>query len=148
MVITNECIVIFSAQFFITIQESDSHMPSVSARDEESIDSLIRRLKRIVERTGIHKELRKREFFQKPSKIKQRAMAAAKKRYMKKISREQAMMESQHGRGAKRSSASSSAATAGRGGRGGARGATGTARSGTGAARAAGGGARGRRDDA
>ena len=82
-------------------------MPSVSARDEESIDSLIRRLKRIVERSGIHKELRKREFFQKPSKVKQREIAAAKKRYMKKISREQAMLESLQGHGAKRSSSSS-----------------------------------------
>lgn len=83
-------------------------MPSVSARDEESIDSLIRRLKRIVERSGIHKELRKREFFQKPSKVKQREIAAAKKRYMKKISREQAMLESLQGHGSKQRSASSS----------------------------------------
>ncbi len=64
-------------------------MPSVRIRDGESIDSAMRRFKRAVEKAGIPKELRRREFYQKGSAIRKREAAAARKRHLKKLMREQ-----------------------------------------------------------
>ena len=64
-------------------------MPSVRLREGESVDSAIRRFKRAVEKAGIPKELRRREFHQTRSQINQRKMAAAKKRHLKRVSRDQ-----------------------------------------------------------
>lgn len=64
-------------------------MPSVRMRDGESIDSAIRRFKRAVEKAGIPKELRRREFYQKGSMVRKRKAAAARKRHLKKLTREQ-----------------------------------------------------------
>ena len=64
-------------------------MPMVRVRDGESVDSAMRRFKRAVEKAGFPKELRKREFYQKGSAIRKRKAAAAKKRLLKKLSREQ-----------------------------------------------------------
>lgn len=63
-------------------------MPSIRLRDGESIDSAMRRFKRAVEKAGIPKELRRREFYQKGSTIRKRKAAAARKRHLKKIMRE------------------------------------------------------------
>ncbi len=62
-------------------------MPSVKVRDGELLESAIRRLKRMVEKAGIPKESRLRERFEKPAKSRQRAIAAAKKRLLKKLQR-------------------------------------------------------------
>ena len=67
-------------------------MPSIKVRESEHIDSALRRLKRLVEKSGTPKELRKREFHQPNSKIKQRMLAAARKRLLKKILREKAQL--------------------------------------------------------
>jgi len=64
-------------------------MPSVRIRDGESVDSAIRRFKRAVEKAGIPKELRRREFYQKGSAVRKRKAAAARKRHLKKLVREQ-----------------------------------------------------------
>lgn len=63
-------------------------MPSVKVREGEPFDSVIRRFKRAVEKAGIPKELRRREFHQKGSTLKQRRLAAAKKRLLKRLSNE------------------------------------------------------------
>lgn len=63
-------------------------MPTVRIREGESVDSAMRRFKRAVEKAGTPKELRKREFFQKPSAIRKRKAAAARKRHLKKLVRE------------------------------------------------------------
>lgn len=68
-------------------------MPSVRVKESESIDSAIRRFKRAVEKAGIPKELRARAFHQKGSVQKQRRVAAAKKRLLKKLSRERQMFD-------------------------------------------------------
>jgi small subunit ribosomal protein S21 len=68
-------------------------MPSVRVKESESIDSAIRRFKRAVEKAGIPKELRSRAFHQKGSVQKQRRVAAAKKRLLKKLSRERQMFD-------------------------------------------------------
>lgn len=63
-------------------------MPSITLKENESLDFAIRRLKRVVEKAGLPKELRKREFYEPPSKIKKRYISAAKKRMLKKLLRE------------------------------------------------------------
>ncbi|HIH2763047.1 MAG TPA: 30S ribosomal protein S21 [Candidatus Azoamicus sp.] len=63
-------------------------MPSITIKENESLDFAIRRLKRAVEKAGLPKELRKREFYEPPSKIRKRYIAAAKKRLLKKVLRE------------------------------------------------------------
>lgn len=63
-------------------------MPSIIVKENESLDFAIRRLKRAVEKAGLPKELRKREFYEPPSKIKKRYVSAAKKRMLKKTLRE------------------------------------------------------------
>lgn len=68
-------------------------MPSVRVKEGESFDSAIRRFKRAVEKAGIPKELRSRAFHQKGSVQKQRRVAAAKKRLLKKLSRERQMFD-------------------------------------------------------
>jgi small subunit ribosomal protein S21 len=68
-------------------------MPSVRVKEGESFDSAIRRFKRAVEKAGIPKELRRREFHQKGSALKQRRLAAARKRLLKKLARERAVFE-------------------------------------------------------
>jgi small subunit ribosomal protein S21 len=64
----------------------------VRVRDGESMEGAIRRLKRSVEKEGKPRELREREFYRKRSAIRKREQAAAKKRFLKKIAREQQIM--------------------------------------------------------
>ncbi len=68
-------------------------MPSVIIKENESIDLAIRRLKRSVEKAGLPKELRRREFYEPPSKIKKRRISTAKKRLLKKILREKTILK-------------------------------------------------------
>ncbi len=46
----------------------------------ESIDSVLRKFKRKIKNEGILQELRKREFFEKPSEVKKRKAKAARRR--------------------------------------------------------------------
>lgn len=65
----------------------------VKVKEGENVESAIRRFKRTVEKAGIPKELRKREYHQKNSTIKKRRVAAAKKRHAKKLAREKQMFD-------------------------------------------------------
>jgi small subunit ribosomal protein S21 len=55
-------------------------MTQVIARNGEPFENLLKRFKRIVERDGVLADLRKHEFFEKPSIKRKRKQAAAKKR--------------------------------------------------------------------
>ena len=48
-------------------------MVKLTVRDRESIQEAVRRFRKLVERSGIKKEMRRREFFEKPSETKRRA---------------------------------------------------------------------------
>ena len=63
-------------------------MTTVSPRPGEPLESALRRFKRAVEKAGIPKELRRREFYQKGSMVRKRKAAAARKRHLKKLMRE------------------------------------------------------------
>jgi len=54
-------------------------LAEVTAGDEESFDSLLKRFNRKVQQDGILAELRRREHYEKPS-IKRKRKKAAKKR--------------------------------------------------------------------
>lgn len=56
----------------------------VIVNESEFVDSAIRRLKRLIEKSGILRELRQRERYEKPAKKRQREKTAAKKRELKR----------------------------------------------------------------
>ena len=63
-------------------------MPSVKIRENEPFDIALRRFKRSCEKAGILAEVRRREYYEKPTAIRKRQAAAAVKRYAKKVQRE------------------------------------------------------------
>ena len=63
-------------------------MPHVKIKDNEPFDVALRRFKRSCEKAGILAEVRRREFYEKPTSIRKRKAAAAVKRHMKKLQRE------------------------------------------------------------
>ena len=64
-------------------------MPAVKVRENEPFDIAMRRFKRSCEKAGVLSEVRRREFYEKPTSIRKRKMAAAVKRHQKKVSRDQ-----------------------------------------------------------
>ncbi|MDH5445301.1 MAG: 30S ribosomal protein S21 [Gammaproteobacteria bacterium] len=63
-------------------------MPSVRVRENEPFDVALRRFKRSCEKAGVLSEVRRREFYEKPTSVRKRKMAAAVKRHAKKVSRD------------------------------------------------------------
>jgi len=65
-------------------------MPIVKVRENEPFEVALRRFKRSCEKAGVLSEIRRREFYEKPTQERKRKAAAAVKRHMKRLSREQA----------------------------------------------------------
>jgi small subunit ribosomal protein S21 len=63
-------------------------MPSVRLKDNEPFDIALRRFKRSCEKAGVLSEVRRREFYEKPTSVRKRKAAAAVKRHAKKLQRE------------------------------------------------------------
>lgn len=63
-------------------------MPAVKVKENEPVDIAIRRFKRACEKAGILADVRKHEFYEKPTQERKRKKAAAVKRYKKKMSRD------------------------------------------------------------
>ena len=63
-------------------------MPVVRVRDNEPFDIALRRFKRSCEKAGVLTEISRREFYDKPTQVRKRKLAAAVKRHMKKVSRD------------------------------------------------------------
>ena len=55
-------------------------MVKLQVREKESIQEAVRRFRKLVERSGIKKEMRRREFYEKPSEINRRARLRAARR--------------------------------------------------------------------
>jgi small subunit ribosomal protein S21 len=66
------------------------YMPSVRVKENEYFDAALRRFKRACEKAGVLTELRRREFYEKPTQERKRKKAAAVKRHLKRMSREAA----------------------------------------------------------
>jgi small subunit ribosomal protein S21 len=77
------------APFVITISE-ETALPQVKVRENEPFEVALRRFKRSCEKAGILSEVRRREFYEKPTQERKRKQAAAVKRHAKKVSRENA----------------------------------------------------------
>ena len=58
-------------------------MPSVNIKSNESFDVGLRKFKRACEKAGVIPEVRKREFYEKPTAVRKRKAAAAVKREAK-----------------------------------------------------------------
>ncbi len=67
----------------------ENRMPSVRVKENEYFDAALRRFKRACEKAGILTELRRREYYEKPTQERKRKKAAAVKRHMKRLSREE-----------------------------------------------------------
>jgi len=55
-------------------------MVRLLVRDRETIQEAVRRFRKLVERSGLKKEMRRREFYEKPSEINRRAKQRAERR--------------------------------------------------------------------
>ena len=63
-------------------------MPTVRVKENEPFDVALRRFKRACEKAGTLTEVRRREFYEKPTSVRKRKAAAAVKRHAKKVARE------------------------------------------------------------
>ncbi|MEE8094538.1 MAG: 30S ribosomal protein S21 [Gammaproteobacteria bacterium] len=63
-------------------------MPGVRVRESEHFDAALRRFKRACEKAGVLTELRRREYYEKPTQERKRKKAAAVKRHMKRQARQ------------------------------------------------------------
>ena len=64
-------------------------MPGVRVKDNQPIESAIRRFKKQCEKAGILSELRKREHYEKPSVKRKKKALAARKRALRRAVRSQ-----------------------------------------------------------
>jgi small subunit ribosomal protein S21 len=71
-------------------------MPNVRVKENEPFEVALRRFKRSCEKAGVLAEVRRREFYEKPTWERKRKAAAAVKRTLKKISRENRRFERQY----------------------------------------------------
>ena len=68
-------------------------MPHVRVKENEPFAIALRRFKRSCEKAGVLSEVRRREFYEKPTAVRKRKAAAAVKRHMKKLQRESRKFE-------------------------------------------------------
>jgi small subunit ribosomal protein S21 len=60
-------------------------IPAIIVGEDEPLDKAVKRFKRMVEKEGVVREWRKREFFEKPSTIRNRKKKALERKRMKKL---------------------------------------------------------------
>ncbi|MDH3281787.1 MAG: 30S ribosomal protein S21 [Gammaproteobacteria bacterium] len=65
-------------------------MPHVKVRQDEPFDVILRRFRRSCEKAGVFTEIRRREHYEKPTTVRKRKAAAARKRELKRASRQRA----------------------------------------------------------
>ncbi|MBT8144282.1 MAG: 30S ribosomal protein S21 [Gammaproteobacteria bacterium] len=63
-------------------------MPGVRVKENEYFDAALRRFKRACEKAGVLTELRRREYYEKPTQERKRRKAAAVKRHAKRLARD------------------------------------------------------------
>lgn len=55
-------------------------MIKIKARGNESIDQMVRRFKKMCEKEGLNKEMKRNSYYEKPSERRRRRMRKAQKR--------------------------------------------------------------------
>lgn len=73
---------------FALILGDRGYMPFVKVKENEPFDITLRRFKRTCEKAGVLSEVRRREFYEKPTSIRKRKKAAAVKRNLKRLSKD------------------------------------------------------------
>ncbi len=63
-------------------------MPAIKVKENEPFDYALRRFKQTCEKAGTISEVRRREFYEKPTAIRKRKKAAAVKRNLKRLSKD------------------------------------------------------------
>jgi small subunit ribosomal protein S21 len=69
-----------SASLSFRVSNTGGFVVKLTVRDRESIQEAVRRFRKLVERSGIKKEMRRREYYEKPSEIRRRARLRAERR--------------------------------------------------------------------
>jgi len=72
----------------VSQSEEVNSVPGVRVKEGESFERAMRRFKKQCERAGILGEIRKREYYEKPSVRRKKKAAAARKRLIKKMKKE------------------------------------------------------------
>ena len=62
----------------------DTNMATIKVEDSENLEKAIKRFKRMVEKEGIIREYKKREYYEKPSTIQNRKNKTLQRKLMKK----------------------------------------------------------------
>lgn len=60
-------------------------MATIEVYDDENLERALRRFKRLVEKEGIIRDYRKREFYEKPSTIKNRKNKARERKLSRRV---------------------------------------------------------------
>jgi len=68
----------------VRVQENDPRMSVIKLRDNEPFEVAMKRFKKQCEKAGILSELKRREYYDRPSVRKKKKAAAARKRALKK----------------------------------------------------------------
>lgn len=66
-------------------QDKKNFGQTVYLRDNENINQALRKFKKKVEAAGTLEDLRKKEYYEKPTAVRKRAKSAAKARWRKKV---------------------------------------------------------------
>ena len=66
------------------LEETPPRMPVIKLRDNEPFEVAMKRFKKQCEKAGILSELKRREYYDKPSVRRKKKAAAARKRALKK----------------------------------------------------------------
>jgi small subunit ribosomal protein S21 len=67
----------------IRVFGGERHLVKIVLRERESVPEAVRRFRKLIERTGLKRELRRRERYEKPSDVKRKAKARAIRRAKK-----------------------------------------------------------------
>ena len=67
-------------KLFTEISVAEVFVVKLRLRERESIQEAVRRFRKLVEHSGIKKEMRRREFYEKPSDKRRRARRRAERR--------------------------------------------------------------------
>lgn len=62
---------------------------TVAVKENENINQALKRFKKKVEESGILEDLRRKEFYEKPTSVKKRKAGAARARWLKKLKDQQ-----------------------------------------------------------
>lgn len=68
-------------------------MPSIRVKENENFEISLRRFKRLTEKAGVLADLRRHEYYEKPTWKRKRKKASAIKRFQKKLAREKTAKE-------------------------------------------------------